>query len=389
MRQRIVILSFLALILLASGCTLRAPGYRSNTIVTITPTELSISGSRLQPSSPTPVVHSNPSGDSTPAPQASLLAPSPLASDPLRFTFPTLAPDSISLWRPPLYPVPWEPSPHDHFYLTRPIGAQEVNWPLARYRYGYLLYAEPHTGIDIPAPKGTEILAAGPGVVIWAGYGIYFMREENRDPYGIAVAIKHDFGYEGKTVYTVYGHMDQVFVYRGQRVESGEKLGLVGETGKVSGPHLHFEVRIGDNTFFVSRNPELWISPPQGMGVLVGRIMRNDGEKAPRVPVKLRSLEGKGNYEVLSYAQGAVNSDDYYNENLALGDLPAGRYEVFVDYEGVLYKGEIVIQAGQVTYITFRPKDGIVSGALPTPKSRFIPPDATTTPIEVRGASSP
>jgi len=117
--------------------------------------------------------------------------------------------------------------------------------------------------------------------------------------------------------------------------------------------------------------------------------MRNDGEKAPRVPVKLRSLEGKGNYEVLSYAQGAVNSDDYYNENLALGDLPAGRYEVFVDYEGVLYKGEIVIQAGQVTYITFRPKDGIVSGALPTPKSRFIPPDATTTPIEVRGASSP
>lgn len=389
MGKRIVFLFFLMILWLTPGCMLRAPGYHSNLVVPTTPIHTSTIEARLQPPSPTPVVNSSFTDDPAPTSQSPLLAPPTLAPDPLRFTFPTGAPDSISLWRPPLYPVPWEPSPHDHFYLTRPIGAQEVNWPLARYRYGYLLYAEPHTGIDIPAPKGTEILAAGPGVVIWAGYGIYFMREENRDPYGIAVAIKHDFGFEGKSVYTVYGHMDQVFVYRGQRVETGQVLGLVGETGKVSGPHLHFEVRIGDNTFFVSRNPELWISPPQGMGVLVGRIMRNDGEKAPRVPVKLRSLEGKGNYEVLSYAQGAVNSDDYYNENLALGDLPAGRYEIFVDYEGVLYKGEIAIQAGQVTYVTFRPKDGIASGILPTPKSRYIPPDVTATPIEVREQSSP
>lgn len=388
MGKRFVFTCFLTFLWLASGCTLRAPSYRNNRYISTLPIGITAVAS-LQPPSPTPVVDYDPAEDPTPTPQPPLLPPSTFAPDPLRFTFPTVAPDSISLWRPPLYPVPWEPSPYDHFYLTRPIGAQEVNWPLARYRYGYLLYAEPHTGIDIPAPKGTEILAAGPGVVIWAGYGIYFMRDENRDPYGIAVAIKHDFGFEGKSVYTVYGHMDQVFVYRGQRVESGQVLGLVGETGKVSGPHLHFEVRIGDNTFFVSRNPELWISPPQGMGVLVGRIMRNDGEKAPRVPVKLRSLEGKGNYEVLSYAQGAVNSDDYYNENLALGDLPAGRYEVFVDYEGVLYKGEIVIQAGQVTYITFRPKDGVASGVLPPPKSKFIPPDATATPIEMGMVHSP
>ncbi len=164
---------------------------------------------------------------------------------PLVFTFPTVGAESSSFWRPPLYPVPWEPTPYDHFYFIRPIGADEVNWPLARYRYGGLFYSTAHTGIDIPAPKGTPVLAAGPGKVIWAGYGLYFMRDEFRDPYGIAVAIKHDFGYRGQALYTVYVHLDRTFVYRGQRVESGEQLGLVGETGKVSGPHLHFEVRIG------------------------------------------------------------------------------------------------------------------------------------------------
>ena len=94
--------------------------------------------------------------------------------------------------------------------------------------------------------------------------------------------------------------MDETYVYRGQRVEGGDEIGMVGETGKVSGPHLHFEVRVGDNLFSASRNPELWISPPQGQGVLVGQVLEPDGDKAMRVPVKLRSLEGKGNYDVIT-----------------------------------------------------------------------------------------
>jgi murein DD-endopeptidase MepM/ murein hydrolase activator NlpD len=310
-------------------------------------------------------------------------------SIPLEFAFPTIGPAPVSYWRPPLYPTPWEPTPHDHFYFTRPIGANDVNWPLARYRYGYLLYAEPHTGIDIPTPKGTPIMAAGPGTIMHAGYGLYFVQDQYKDPYGIAVAIKHDFGYKGQVLYTIYGHMDQVFVYQGQHVEEGEVIGLVGETGNVSGPHLHFEIRVGNNAFFSSRNPELWISPPQGWGVLVGRITGSNGGKLPQVKARLVKQDTRRVYEVISYAEGSVNSDEYYNENLVLGDLPASNYLLYLDYDYRSYHTEISIRPGEVTFIKFGIKSGFDTTLPPEKGQKFIPPYLVATPIGVQFSTAP
>jgi murein DD-endopeptidase MepM/ murein hydrolase activator NlpD len=299
---------------------------------------------------------------------------------PFRFNFPTAAVDSVSLWRPPLYATPWEPTPYDHFYFSRPIGANDINWPLARYRYGGIFYQNPHTGIDIPAPKGTTVVAAGSGKVIWAGFGLYFLREDLRDPYGLAVAIKHDFGYQGQSLYTVYGHMDSTFVTRGQMVKGGDMIGTVGETGFVSGPHLHFEVRIGNNEFFGSRNPELWISPPQGWGILVGRVFREGNNFLFGQTVNLRSHETGQHYFVDTYGEGNVNSDPYYRENLVLGDLPAGWYTVWINFDGGIYKSDMQIFPGKVTFFTFDSKDGFDLSPPPTPAPEFIPPDATITP---------
>jgi murein DD-endopeptidase MepM/ murein hydrolase activator NlpD len=308
---------------------------------------------------------------------------------PLEFAFPTIGPAPVSSWRPPLYPVPWEPTPHDHFYFIRPIGANDVNWPLARYRYGYLLYTEPHTGIDIPAHKGTPILAAGPGTITHAGYGLYFSQNQSEDPYGIAVAIKHDFGYKGQVLYTIYGHMDQTYVYQGQHVEAGEVIGLVGETGNVSGPHLHFEVRLGNHTFFSSRNPELWISPPQGWGVLVGRITESNVHKLPQVKVRLVKQDTKRVYEVISYAVGSVNSDEYYNENLVLGDLPAGLYTLYVEYNFRSYKTEIRISGGEVTFVRFGLSSGFDTSLPPEKGPKFIPPELVVTPTFIQFSTAP
>ena len=169
-----------------------------------------------------------------------------VAADPLRFVFPTPGPAPVSAWRPPLYPTPWAPSAYDHFYFARPIGADEVNWPVADYRYGGEFFEDViHTGVDIPATKGTTVLAAGAGEVIWAGYGVYRGGYDITDPYGLAVVIRHDFGYQGQPLYTIYGHLDQVDVAEGQFVTTGQPIGLVGETGRVTGPHLHFEVARG------------------------------------------------------------------------------------------------------------------------------------------------
>lgn len=311
---------------------------------------------------------------------ASQPLPSPV-SDPLRFEFPTPGPAPVSAWRPPLYPTPWAPTPYDHFFFSRPIAADEINWPLADYRYGgVFLPGVVHTGIDIPAKIGTPILAAGPGRVTWAGYGLYRGENDPTDPYGLAVSIKHDFGYQGETLYTVYGHLNRVDVLVGQYVKAGEVIGISGETGKVTGPHLHFEVRIGKNNYFVSRNPELWLAPPQGWGILAARLMSTGGNLLEGATVTIRSKQTNQTWYVNSYGQGTVNSDPYYRENLVIGDLPAGDYVIWLPYEGTTYNTDITISPGMVSYFSFRGKNGIKTEPPATPTVIFTPPVETTTP---------
>lgn len=89
---------------------------------------------------------------------------------------------------------------------------------------------ETHPGIDIGAPMGATIAAAAGGRVIFAGwYG----------GYGNAIIIDH-----GGSTSTVYGHCSQIFVSNGQDVQRGQAIGAVGMTGRATGPHLHFEVRV-------------------------------------------------------------------------------------------------------------------------------------------------
>src|SRR5829696_9103541 len=200
---------------------------------------------------------------------------------PFRFVLPTPGAEPVSGWRPPLYPVPWAVSAYDHFYLARPIAADNVNWPLAEYRYGGVFFAPNivHTGVDIDAEESAPILAAGPGTVVSADWGLLSEVPGNTsDPYGMAVVLRHDFGYKGQALYTVYTHMSEIIAVMGQHVETGDVLGLVGDTGATTGPHLHFEVRLGDNTLYKSYNPELWTAPPQGWGVLVGRLTDDKGD---------------------------------------------------------------------------------------------------------------
>jgi len=87
-----------------------------------------------------------------------------------------------------------------------------------------------HWGMDFSAPTGTEIFATGDGVVAKV--------VNSRRGYGKHVIIDHGYGYE-----TLYAHMSKTDVRRGQRVKRGDVIGLVGNTGISSAPHLHYEVK--------------------------------------------------------------------------------------------------------------------------------------------------
>jgi len=301
---------------------------------------------------------------------------------PFRFVLPTPGAEPVSGWRPPLYPVPWAVSAYDHFYFARPIAADNVNWPLAEYRYGGTFFADVvHTGVDIDANEDTEILAAGPGTVISADWGLYTEVPGNiSDPYGQAVVLRHDFGYKGQALYTIYAHMNKIIAVVGQHVETGDVIGLVGDTGNTTGPHLHFEVRLGDKTFYRTYNPELWMAPPQGWGVLVGRLTNEKGELLHQYLVEVRPMPSEVPLrKVLTYAQGAVNADPYYQENLVLSDLPEGLYKITFEYKDKKRQFWVDIYPGQVTYFTFTDEDGFQVAPPAVPTLDFLPKTATPT----------
>ncbi len=149
--------------------------------------------------------------------------------------------------------------------------------------------------------------------------------------------------------------MIKIIAVVGQHVETGDVLGLVGETGATTGPHLHFEVRLGENTFYKTYNPELWIAPPQGWGVLVGRLTDED-KLLHQFPVEVRPCLLKFRYAKCRRMQKVRSILMYYQENMVLSDLPAGLYKIAFEYKEKKLQFWTDIYPGQVTYFTFTDK---------------------------------
>jgi len=107
-------------------------------------------------------------------------------------------------------------------------------WPVDGYVTGYFGELRSggyiHKGLDIAAASGSNIYAPGSGTVIFTGW---------QGGYGNTVMIHH-----GSGITTLYGHLKKILVKKGQIVSRGDVIGLVGSTGRSTGPHLHYEIRI-------------------------------------------------------------------------------------------------------------------------------------------------
>lgn len=116
--------------------------------------------------------------------------------------------------------------------LKTPVSGAKLTSGFGMRIHPLLGYSKMHTGLDFGVPYGTPIRAAGSGVVEIAG---------RFSAYGIAVELKHNDRYE-----TLYAHMSRLAagVVPGTRVNQGQVIGYVGATGRATGPHLHYEVRI-------------------------------------------------------------------------------------------------------------------------------------------------
>jgi murein DD-endopeptidase MepM/ murein hydrolase activator NlpD len=120
----------------------------------------------------------------------------------------------------------------------RALAALPSRWPVrgaVNSEFGYrhspwLKEREFHAGIDIRATRGTPVYAPAPGTVIQAGHV---------QDYGTTIIVNH-----GQDVHTLYGHLSKLNVQSGQRVERGALIGYTGNTGRSSGPHLHYEIAV-------------------------------------------------------------------------------------------------------------------------------------------------
>jgi murein DD-endopeptidase MepM/ murein hydrolase activator NlpD len=118
--------------------------------------------------------------------------------------------------------------------LLRPVDGPLTSPFGTRYDPYYHVW-QLHAGLDLAAPAGTPIRAAAVGSVVRAGWF---------GGYGNYTCLAHGV-VDGQRLMTCYGHQSQLLVRPGQRVSAGQVIGRVGTTGASTGPHLHFEVRLG------------------------------------------------------------------------------------------------------------------------------------------------
>jgi murein DD-endopeptidase MepM/ murein hydrolase activator NlpD len=137
----------------------------------------------------------------------------------------------------------------------KPIKSGVVSFPYgAKYKTGGI-----HKGIDYAATIGTPVVAAVPGVVVHAGKHIY--KKGWGWAFGLHVIIDNDRFPDGSAgLWAGYCHLNGVNVAVGQRVRQGQLLGVSGNTGRSTGPHLHFQI-LASRTWNPTkhRNPQKWI----------------------------------------------------------------------------------------------------------------------------------
>jgi murein DD-endopeptidase MepM/ murein hydrolase activator NlpD len=274
--------------------------------------------------------------------------PTPTA-DPVEAAPPS--PTPAPTFTPPALPYtqPWE-----HYWLRRPVPEGSSVWTDKAYPYGSTRGGtlRPHHGVEFYVPSGTEVLAAASGIVRVAGNDAVFVYGPHANFYGNLVIIELDARWDGRAVYTLYAHLSEALVSEGQTVAAQELIARSGATGVADGPHLHFEVRVGQNSYSATRNPLLWLYPFPNRGVVAGRVLWPNGAPVHEAPLQLRRIDAPSPYAATStYAQGDLNGDEHWNENFAFDDVAAGYYEIEVQSGGKKLTETVWVYPYQTSFV--------------------------------------
>ncbi len=250
--------------------------------------------------------------------------------------------------------APTELALREHYWFDWPVPGRI----LPTYPYGGRWPGGTwvHRGVDINGAIGDPVVAVAPGVILEAGDELVDIEGRMSDAYGIHVFMQLDQTFDGWPIYILYAHFSEVLVSEGDHVEAGQVVGLVGVTGFTTGPHVHLEIRIGQNDPRHTRNPELWLQPRAGSGTVAGRLIDPAGDYIHERTIGLYdgSLLVR---QTRTYASAVVNPDEGWGENFVFWEVPPGHYTVRADLGTETHLGSAEVVAGRTTLVTFTTLD--------------------------------
>jgi len=265
--------------------------------------------------------------------------------------------------RPATVAVSAEPR---HLWFARPVALADQPYIDQTYRYGSTMGGnfQQHQGVEFNAGQGTVVRAIGDGQVLLAGPA---------EAGALTVVIRHDRRLEADGIpYVVYSasyHHSALLVQAGDRVQAGQPIGRVGNTGRATNDHLHLEVHAVpfDSVRLVvdpaeryppfSTNPELWIAPLPGTGIVAGQVWTAAGARADQARV-YGLVKGAPQETPFAFAETygtRARGTPAYHEHFAVGDVPAGEYVLYVEIGGRRVARRVRVDPGRVTWVEFKP----------------------------------
>jgi murein DD-endopeptidase MepM/ murein hydrolase activator NlpD len=251
-------------------------------------------------------------------------------------------------------------------WLRRPIARTDNPFIDQTYRYGSTMggFFQQHQGVEFNNPDGTPVMAALGGRVVYAGPA---------EAGAKTVAIRHDttVAARGKRyrLYSIYYHNSSLAVKVGSVVKTGQVISRVGNTGRATNDHLHFELAasptdsIGAIVDSLQRfppytvNPELWLEPLPGTGIVAGQVFDTSG--APLPQARIYGLTKRDPIETpFSYAEtygDKAHGHPLYGEHFAVGDVPVGTYVLGTEIGGRKVYRRVTVEEGRLTWVVFKP----------------------------------
>ncbi len=258
--------------------------------------------------------------------------------------------------------------PPRHTWFRRPIAIGAQPHIDQTYRFGSTMGGnfQPHQGVEFNNPNGTPVHAIGDGIVVFSGPA---------EAGANTIAIRHRrqlTAESGQRLYlfSVYYHNTRLLVPTGRSVTAGDVIALVGNTGRATNDHLHLELHAAPTTdssqivradvryppFNV--NPELWIAPLPGTGLVAGQVWDSAGKPVhqARIYGLVKPQPRETPFSFIETYGPRNHSDPVYHEHFAISDVPPGEYVLGVEIHGKRIYRRVRVEPGKLTWVDFRPE---------------------------------